>query len=430
MKGKIAEFANSFFLRKPSLKGIFVLLEGLGDLPHPLLNDKTPLEAAETPNLDFLAARGELGYMYSVKPGFIPGPGEALLSVFGNDLMLSASGQLEALGAGINLARGDLAFRANFASVDSFSKRIIDRRVARTLNSEEARILSIAINKIKLSCNFVFEPVFQHRGVLVFKGGFSENILGNDFTYLQGRAREVKEVQSCKALDDEENSQYTCNVVNDFLKKAHMVLRFHPVNEERKRKGLLPANYILIRGPGIELPKLKKYPRWASVTYMPLEKGFAKESGMEVSSFDYPVFKGLDAYGNLWQGLKEACDFAVNFIKSSTKSYDYIYVHINETDFPGHDNKPLEKRTMIEYLDNTLFHFLKEFAPKNKVKVLVTGTNSTPCKLKGHSADPVPVLFYNDSIPKEKRFNEKEAINGSLGKILGPELLKKVGFVK
>ncbi len=85
---------------------------------------------------------------------------------------------------------------------------------------------------------------------------------------------------------------------------------------------------------------------------------------------------------------------------------------------------------MLEYIDMTLFNFLREFAPLNKIKVLVTGTNSTPCKLKGHSADPVPVLFYNNSLPREKHFNEKEARSGSLGRILGKELLHKVGFVK
>ena len=157
---KITEFANSFFLKRPGLKGIFILLEGLGDLPNRQLGDKTPLEAADTPNLDFLATRGELGYMYPVKPGFVSGADESLISIFGNDLTFRASGQLEALGAGINVSRGDLAFSINFASMDK-DGNIIDRRVARTLNSEEAAILSMAINKIKISCEFVFKSVIK-----------------------------------------------------------------------------------------------------------------------------------------------------------------------------------------------------------------------------------------------------------------------------
>ena len=85
---------------------------------------------------------------------------------------------------------------------------------------------------------------------------------------------------------------------------------------------------------------------------------------------------------------------------------------------------------MLEYIDQTLFKFLRNFCPKRKIRVVVTADHSTPCKLKRHSADPVPVLFYNDSIPKEKHFSEKEARHGSLGGFIGNELLKKVGFIR
>lgn len=430
MKGKIFEFASSFLLRKTGLRGIFVLLDGLGDVPNRQLDNKTPLEAAETPNLDFLASRGELGFMYPVKPTFIPESDESLISIFGNDLFTSTRGRLEALGAGLDLSRGDLSFRANFASIDSLEKgNILDRRVGRTLNSEEAEILAMAINKIKLPCEFDFKPMLHHRAVLAFRGGFSEDILGNDLAYIKGRLQEIKKVKFCQALEDDENSQYTCNIVNEFLKKAHEVLKDHPVNIDRKKRGLLPANYILIKGPGMDPPKLKQYRRWASITYMSLEKGFSEASGMKVFSFDYPLFEDIDAYGNLWEGLEKACRFAISCIRRVSRDYDYIYIHINETDFPGHDNKPLEKKMMIEYIDKTLFRFLRSFAPPNKIKVLVTGNHSTPCKIKKHTADPVPVLFYNMSLPKEKHFNEKDARRGSLGRILGQDLLKRAGFV-
>ena len=227
-----------------------------------------------------------------------------------------------------------MSFRANFATIDSLEEgNIIDRRVARTLNSEEAEALSIDLNKIKFPVDFVFGPMLQHRAVLVFRGGFSEDILGNDLAYIKGKLRDITKIQSCKALEDDENAQYTANIVNEFLKKAHKVLDAHPINEDRKRRGLLPANYLLIKGPGIEVPKLKKYPRWAAVSYMSLEKGFAELSGMKVFSFDYPLFNELDAYGNLWDGLKKACNFSIKFIKKSVKDFDYIYIHINETDF-------------------------------------------------------------------------------------------------
>jgi len=411
------------------MKGVLVIIDGMGDLPCKQLGDKTPLEAAEMPNVDFLATRSELGYMYPVKPGFTPESDEAIVSIFGNELISSSRGQLEARGAGIKLTRGDLALRTNFATIDSFRKgNVIDRRVGRTLTTSEAEILAKAINKIELPCEFTFEPTIQHRGVLVFRGGFSDNISGNDFTYVQGKFRDINKLGFSRALDDDENAQYTANILNEFLEKVYDILDKHPVNEERRRKGLLPANCLLVRGPGIEPPKLRLYKKWVSPSYIPLEVGFSQVSGMSVFSFDYPRLKSYDSYENFWAGLKKACKFNVKILKKTHKKFDYAYVHLKETDLPGHDNKPIEKKMMLEYIDKTLFGFLRKFAPKNKVKVVVTADHSTPCRLKSHSADPVPVLFYNNSIPREKKFCEKEARKGVLKGMKGSELFSKVGF--
>ena len=413
------------------MKGIFVILDGIGDLPNKLLEGKTPLEAAETPNMNFLATRGEMGYMYPVRPTFIPESDDAIVSIFGNKLISSTRGQLEAKGAGMKITRGDLALRANFATIDSIeSGRIIDRRAGRTLTTQEAHLLAKAINQINLSAKFIFQPTIQHRGALVLKGGFSEDISGNDNTYTGGKIKTTEKISFSVPLDEEENSQYTSNIVNEFIEKSHEVLKNHPINEERKRKGLLQANYLMLRGPGIEIPKLNQYRKWMSISYMPLEIGFSKLCGMEVFSFPYPRLKKLDAYENLWEGLKTACYFAIKTLKKNHKKFEYVYIHIKETDIPGHDNKPFEKKAMIEYIDKTLFGFIRKFAPPNKIQVLVTADHSTPCKIKLHTADPVPVLLYNNSIPKEKKFCEKEARTGKLGRIMGIDLLKKVGFSK
>ena len=412
------------------MKGVLVVMDGLGDLPSKQLDEKTPLESADTPNMDFLASRGEMGYMYPVKPEFTPESDEAIVSMFGNDLISSTRGQLEVRGTEINLMRGDLALRVNFATIDSIENgNILDRRAGRTLTTAEAEILSKAINnKIKLPCKFIFKPTIQHRAVLVFKGGFSDSILGNDLTYIKGKTQSMNKIGFCKPLDDDENSSYTANIVNEFIEKVYEVLKNHPINLERKRKGLMPANYIFVRGAGTEIPKLKQYRTWLSIAYMPLEIGFSKTSGMSVFSFGYPKLKELDVYSNLYDGLKEVCDFSIKVLKKNYKKYDYAYIHIKETDLPGHDNKPIEKKRMIEYIDKTLFSFLREFAPINKIKVVVTADHSTPCRLKDHSADPVPVLLYNNSPLRKRKFCEKEAMNGSLKEIIGKDLLKKVGF--
>ena len=414
------------------MKGVLVIIDGLGDLPHKLLNDLTPLEAAQTPNLDFLAARGVLGYMYPVKPGFIPESDEAIVSIFGNDLISSSRGQLEARGSDLKMTRGDLAFRVNFATINSLEQgNIIDRRAGRTLTTEEASILSKAINKIKLPCEFVFKPTIQHRAALVFRGGFSDDISGNDSTYNQGMNFPSDKVSKCKPLEDDENAQYTSNIVNEFLEKAYVILNNHPINIARVRRGLLPANFLLIRGAGIEPPKLKQYKKWISSNYMPLEIGFSNACGIKNYSFEYPELKGIDAYENLWKGLRKACKHAANIIKKNIKRAEYAYIHIKETDLPGHDNKPIEKKLMIEYIDITLIRYLRSIVPQNKINVVITGDHSTPCKLKGHSADPVPVLFYNcGQVPSAKKFCEKECRKGELGRMDGNELFQKVGFVK
>ncbi|MBI2044846.1 2,3-bisphosphoglycerate-independent phosphoglycerate mutase [Candidatus Pacearchaeota archaeon] len=412
------------------MKGVLVIIDGMGDLPNKQLGNKTPLEAADTPNLDFFAARGELGYMYSVKQGYVPESDQAIVCIFGNELIDSTRGQLEAAGAGVKLMRGDLALRVNFATIDSLKEgNFVDRRVGRNLTNDEAQVLAKAINKIQMPVKFEFVPTIQHRGVLVFRGGFSDNIAGNDAAP-QGKPENLPKAKNFKALDDEDNTIYTINLLNEFVKKTHGVLNDHPINQERRKKGFLPANYMILRGAGVELPKLKQYKKWASINYMPLEIGFSKLSGMSVFSFEYPKLKGNDSYENLWEGLKKACEFVVSIIKKKHKDFDYFYVHLKEVDLPGHDNKPLEKKAMLEHIDKTLFAFLREFVQKNEVKVVVTADHSTPCKLKSHSDDPVPVLVYNNSIPKEKKFSESECRKGSLGRIEGRDFLKKVGFAR
>ena len=189
------------------MKGVLVILDGIGDLDCKQLDGKTPLEVADMPNLDFLATRGQMGYMYPVKPGFVPESDEATVSIFGNDLISSTRGQLEAKGADIKLTRGDLAFRVNFATIDSPEKKnILDRRAGRNLTTDEAEILSKALSKIKLSCKFVFKPTVQHRGVLVLKDG-SEKVTNSD-PHETG-----KNVLEVKPTDESEEAKKTAEIL-------------------------------------------------------------------------------------------------------------------------------------------------------------------------------------------------------------------------
>ena len=416
------------------MKKVLIVIDGMGDLPDKRLGDKTPLEYAKTPNLDALTKKGQLGYMYPVNETYAPESDTAVVGILGNDPLSSSRGQFEALGAGLKLKRGDLALRANFGTVDNIKNRkMIDRRAGRTLTTKEAKQLANAINKeVKLPAKFKFVPTVQHRGVLVFYGGFSDNITDTDtYQHEKGKIWVKDKFDWSKALDEDENAEYTANLINSFIDQSFKVLKNHPINKIRKKRGLMPANIILARDPGIEMPKIKKFSKAMAIVNMPLEKGICKAAGMDVYGFEYPKMKNYDAYENLNTGLNKMCSFAIRTLNRKGKKYNFCYIHIKETDVPGHDNKVLEKVKFLEMIDKKVFAFIKKYVEKKKIKLLVTADHSTPCRLKTHTSDPVPVLFYdpNQKPDKTDSFSETQAKKGALGKIIGKNLLKKAGFV-
>ena len=215
----------------------------------------------------------------------------------------------------------------------------------------------------------------------------------------------------------------TPDIVNSFIEKSYKLLNSHFINQARKRRGLLTGNILLTRDASTNLQDVKKLKKYAAIVYMPLEIGIAKVSAMKVFSFPYPEMKNYDVYENLYSGLKEACKFAIKILKKESSNYDYFYIHFKETDVPGHDNKPEEKKKMIEFLDSNFFSFLRGIE-KKKIKLLITADHSTPCKLKTHSSDFVPLLLCDWKENSDKEFSERNARKGELGKIYGREVLK------
>ena len=419
------------------MKGILIVIDGLADRACRQLNDRTPLEIADKENLDYLAENGKLGEMFPINETVAPESDTAVVSILGNNAFISSRGVFEAIGAGLDFKRGDLALRTNFATIDNLnSKKIIDRRAGRTLTTKEAGILAAEINKIFLPRKFFFKPTVQHRGVLILRGGFSDNITNTDPSYpIKGKFQHTYNFKFSQSMDDDENSSYTANMVNEIVEQSFKKLDEHPINQEREKKGLMKANILLTRDGGIEIPKIKKLNKWMAIQYMPLEIGICKVAGMKVFSFDYPEMKKFDVYKNLYDALNQAIKFSIKMLKKHQKDFDYCYIHFKETDVPGHDNKPLEKKAMIEILDKKFFSFLRKFSEKNKIKVAVTADHSTPCSLKSHSADSVPVLLFEPGEEEKAErdetlaFNEVQAKKGKLGKIYGKEFLKKIKFV-
>jgi 2,3-bisphosphoglycerate-independent phosphoglycerate mutase len=417
------------------MKKMLVIIDGIADLSYEKLKNKTPLEAADIQNLDEISKKSKLGFMYSVNEDFAPESDTAILSILGNDTDTSARAELEALGAEVKVKRGDLVLRANFGTVENMqTRKMIDRRAGRTLTTNEAKQLANAINKkIKLPVKFEFFPTVQHRGVLVFYGGFSDNLTNTD-TYIheKGKIWVKEKFDWSSPLDEDENTEFSVNLINSFVDQSYKILNEDPINLLRKKKGLMPANIILTRDAGIEIPSINKFRNSMAIVNMPLEKGIAKASNMDVFSFNYPAMKNYDVYRNLFDGLNEMIDFAIKTLQKQGDNYNFCYIHFKETDVPGHDNKPLEKKIFLELLDRKFFSFLRKYVEKKKIKLIVTADHATPCKAKTHTSEAVPVLFYDPSeIEKADNlsFGESNSIKGSLGKIYGKNLLKKTGFV-
>lgn len=414
------------------MKGVFVILDGAADLPCSALGEKTPLEAAKTPNLDEIAKKSKIDHCFTVREGIAPESSAAVVSLLGFDPNFAPRGPIEARGLGVKLRNGDLALRCNFATIEDLtSLNIIDRRAGRTLTSEESKILAKAVNEnVKLPFKFEFYPGIQHRGVLVIRGGFSDNISNIDPAYGAGGVVQFGadgKLVFSKPFDDEEDSKLSAEIINSFVRQSFEVLDKHPVNIARAKKGLYSANIILCRDAGSKPIKFKKLPgKWMSLGYMPLEIGASEAAGMSVYKFKYPRLKGIDVYGNLYDGLEEAIKYAKKMLWWYKNKCDYFYIHFKETDVPGHDNNPLDKMKMIEVLDKDFFSYLKKFVGDSKL--IITADHTTACRKKAHTADPVPVLIYPHDKEGEKRFTEKDGLTGR--RLMGRNLLKNNFFSK
>ena len=371
------------------MKGVFVILDGVADEPCYVLGQKTPLESAKTPNLDFFAEHGKIDSCQTVKQDFVPGSEHGILGLLGYDPFEYNRGAFEAAGMGLDVKNGDLVFRCNFATSDGMdSRNVLDRRAGRTLTNAESFILAKAVNEqVKLPYKFHFFPSVQHRGVLIIKGGFSDNI--TDVEAKNGK------ISFSQPLEDMDDSKLSADILNQFVRKSFEVLDKHPINIARAKKGLFSANLILCRGGESDKVRLKKIKgKWMALGYMPLQIGIANLVGMNVYKFRHPPLKSMDVYENIYRSLNLAIKYSIKMLKRYRKKYDYFYIHLKETDIPGHDNKPMDKVKMIELIDKKFFGFLRNYLAKEG-RLIVTADHVTACRKKAHTEGLVPLLSYS-----------------------------------
>jgi 2,3-bisphosphoglycerate-independent phosphoglycerate mutase len=423
--------------KTPALKLIYIAIDGMGDLPIPELGNRTPLEAATTPNMNFLANNGKTGLMYTVRRGVAPESDVAVISLLGYDPFEYSTGRgiIEAVGVGINVKDGDLALRCNFATLGK-GKTIIDRRVRRTLTTEEATELTEAANhEITLeSCpsTFEFKNTLGHRAVLVLKSKqkcLSSKITNSDpaYTNINGIGVATPNVEmilkKSQPLDDTEEARNSANLVNEFIDKAHLLWENHAVNKKRESEGKLKANCVLTRDAGSQLPKLfninERYNvNFAALADMHAERGIAHLAGMEAALLPPPS-----------GDLERDCKIRVNKLLEVLPNFDCIYIHLKGPDEPAHDGNCYRKTEIISAIDKYFVgKLLKEISLKEHI-LCVTCDHATPCALKVHSDTPVPVLISGGKVIDERggKFSERNCKSGSLGVLdRGCELMPKL----
>jgi 2,3-bisphosphoglycerate-independent phosphoglycerate mutase len=368
--------------------------------------------------------------MYTVGKGIAPESDAGVFSILGYDpLQIHLSrGVVESIGAGIDYHDGDLALRAGFATVDG--DKLVDRRAGRNLSTEEARQLGAAINEeihLKNDTQFQFKATVGHRAVVVFPANshiYSSEISNFDPAYVrtgkisiaQPTAKEYG-IPKCDPLDDSPEAVMSSALVNEFGFKVRQTLDLHPVNQQRRRDGKKPANFVLMRDAGTSRPKIEPFrKKWnmkaAMIADLPAELGIGRLLEMEVREI---------RPGTSLADYRKRAELVLRL----AGEYDLVYVHLKGPDEPGHDGLYDLKKQRIEEIDSGFFSHLRGAAKLQRTLLCVTCDHSTPWKDKGHSDDPVPVLVAGGSLKSDgsNRFTETDSGGGHFDKLERGSLL-------
>ncbi len=394
------------------MKYVLILGDGMADEPLEELGGRTPLAYAHTPAMDRLAAVSEIGMVKTVPEGMNPGSDTANLSVLGYDPKVYYSGRspLEALNIGVDMKDGDVAIRANIVTLSEEEARYEDKRIldhsSDEISTEDAAVLLEAVKKELQNEMFQFYVGTSYRHCLIWaKGDVVPLTPPHDI-----RGKGIKDYLPKEQL------------LLDMQKKSYDILVHHPLNEERKKKGLNPANSLWFWGAGTK-PALssfeeKYHKKGAMISAVDLLKGIAVGTDM----YNITV-EGVN--GGLHTNYEGKAQAAVDALLK--EGYDFAYIHVEAPDEMGHQGSVEKKIKAIEYLDARVIGPVKEAldASGQDYRMLVLPDHPTPICVKTHTANPVPCLLY-DSRKKEAhdwKYNEEEA--GKSGKLVekGHELM-------
>lgn len=416
-------------MQNSDLRIVYVLLDGVGDLPHPDLGGKTPLESANTPNLDLLTKRGTLGQVISVGKGIAPESDIAVFNMLGYKFKHSeyaGRGVIEAIGVGIDFQDGDLALRGNFATLNDGV--ITDRRAGRHIDKEDAKGIANEIeNNIKFNhpnTSVVIAPTIGHRVTVRIRTNgkkLSSQISNTDPAYSRvegmGIAKAVGDflkVEKCLPLEESEESKLAADLVNEFTTQSMEIMKESSINKKRKEQGMKELSCILLRDAGNKYPVVTPINELYSMNFsciveMPVEVGISKILDMKTFEAGGPT------------DYEEKALVAAN----SLETQNAIYVHLKGPDEFGHDGDAIGKKESIEDIDKRFFKTLLDNIDTDKVAIIVSADHSTPCIKKGHSDDPVPLLVSGAKVRADQssRMTEKEAEKGEIGLIEGAQVI-------
>jgi len=380
------------------MKYIVVLGDGMADEPLAQLNNKTPLMAAKTPQLDLLATKSELGLAHTIPKGMKPGSDTANLAVLGYNPKVYYSGRspLEALSIGVDMKATDIAIRCNVVTLSEDDKPYEEKTIldhsSGEISTEDAAVLIDAIRCEMENDSYKFYVGTSYRHLTIWdKGNIVDLVQPHD---ILGRVIGENLPQQAD--------------LREMMRKSYDILNNHPINVERKAKGLNKANSLWFWGAGTR-PKLtsfeeKNHKKGAMISAVDLLKGIAIGAGMKV--IEVP-----GANGTLHTNYEGKAMAAVKVLLED--DYDFVYIHIEAPDEMGHQGNIPNKIQSIEFLDQRVIKVVMEEMKKAGVdyRMLVMPDHPTPIRCRTHTSDPVPYLLYDSTAEQNNgwHYNEAEA---------------------
>ena len=380
------------------MKYVIVLGDGMADYPIEKISNMTPLEYADTPVMDRLSAESEVGLVNTVPCGMAPGSDTANLSVIGYDPRKYYSGRspLEALSIGVDMKSTDVALRCNIVTLSEEEDNYEDRKIldhsSGEISTEDAAVLLDAVRKELETDIYKFYVGTSYRHLLIWDKGTVVPLTPPHDVLTRVIGEYLPEDESLREM----------------MKKSYDILVNHPINIERKKKGLNPANSIWFWGAGTK-PALSSFEektgkKGVMISAVDLLKGIAVGAGLKNIEVE-GANGGLNTnyYGKAMAAVRALCD----------DGYDFAYIHVEAPDEMGHQGNLEHKIQAIENIDKYIVDtIVSEFEKRNEaLRLLILPDHLTPIAIRTHVGEPVPYMLY-DSTDKKLNpylYNERDA---------------------